>query len=138
MAFRRTSVQDFSLGNELYAGATVSFYTVDGNGAATATLATLYAALTGATTLLNPQTLDSLGKFLQPVYIEVPVIMTVTGLASVPTHSTGVVYPSLSDADATAAAAAAVTARAAATDALRNSGVGRPRTRDSIFQQSRA
>lgn len=117
MTYRRTSVQDFSIANALYAGAQVYFYEVDGSFVITSTLATLYEGISGSNTLLNPQTLDSLGKFQQPVYIEDPVIMEVTGLASIPTHVTGVVFPSLSDADALAAAAAAVLARRAVAQA---------------------
>ncbi len=90
----RNSIQDFSLANPIYAGATVNFYTVSG-GVKTATLATLYAASTGSTTLANPQSLDSSGKFQQPVYIEVPVIASVSGL-TVADHDTGIVNSSLS------------------------------------------
>ena len=90
----RNSIQDFSLANPIYAGATVSFYTVSG-GVKMATLATLYAGLTGTTTLTNPQSLDSDGKFKQPVYIDVPVIATVSGL-TIADHDTGIVQAVLS------------------------------------------
>ena len=63
----RISIQDFSLANPLYAGATVTFFTTDNDGVKTATKATLYEAPSGAATLLNPQTLDSDGKFAAPV-----------------------------------------------------------------------
>ena len=86
----RGSVPDFQLANPLYIGAQVSFFTVDGSGHATTTLATLFADLTSTTTLPNPQTLDSEGKFKAPVYIEVPVIAQVVG-ATVGTHSTGII-----------------------------------------------
>src|SRR5574340_871894 len=90
----RGSVQDFSLANPIYAGATVTFYTVSG-GAKTTTKATLYNSINGATTLANPQYLDSDGKFVQPVYIAEPVVITVSGL-TVADHDTGIVYNSLS------------------------------------------
>jgi hypothetical protein len=86
----RTSIPDFELANPIYAGATVSFYTVDGSGQATTTLATLYAGATGAQTASNPQTLDGEGKFSSPVYIAEPVIGTVVSL-TVASHSTGVI-----------------------------------------------
>ena len=90
----RNSIQDFSLANPIYAGATVNFYTVSG-GVKTATLATLYAASTGSTTLSNPQSLDSSGKFQQPVYVDAPVIATVSGL-TIADHDTGIIQAVLS------------------------------------------
>lgn len=89
MAFRGT-IPDFQLANPLYVGATVTFYEVDENGVATTTQATLYANPTGSTTALNPQTLDSEGKFEAPVYIDGPVVAVVTG-ATVGDHTTGVI-----------------------------------------------
>lgn len=89
MATVRNSIPDFSVANPFYAGATVTIYTVDENLAATATKATLYDAPTGSGTLTNAQTLDSEGKWEQPVYVDRPVVMSVqTGSG---THSTGVV-----------------------------------------------
>ncbi len=90
----RNSIQDFSLANPIYAGATVSFYTVSA-GVKTTTLATLYSGLTGTTTLTNPQTLDSDGKFQQPVYVDAPVIATVSGL-TIADHDTGIIQAVLS------------------------------------------
>lgn len=90
MTYSRTAIQDFSTANKIYTNATVSFYTVL-NGAKTSTLATLYSSLTGATELANPQTLDSYGKLKQPVYIDEPVIATVTGLGNTPDHDTGII-----------------------------------------------
>lgn len=106
----RYNINDFALANPAYVGATVSFYTVSG-GVKTTTLATLYAASTGATTLTNPRTLDSDGKFSSPVYVEVPVIATVSGL-SIDDHDTGIMGLA-EGAAATSAAAAAVSAAAA-------------------------
>lgn len=91
---QRTLIPDFSLANPLYVGATVSAYTVGEDGAKTATLATLFADETSTTELSNPQTLDSEGKFAQPVYIEEAVILTISGL-SVPDHDTGTIRPDL-------------------------------------------
>lgn len=85
----RTAVKDFELANPIYTGAVVTFYTVS-NGVKTSTKATLYEAPTGNYTLSNPQTLDSEGKFVQPVYIAEPVIATVSGL-TIPDHDTGII-----------------------------------------------
>ena len=90
MVFVRTSIADFSLANPLYAGATVTIYTVDDTGAKAAVKATLYASPTGSTTLSNPQTLDSEGKWQQPVYIDTPVTASVSGL-TIADHDTGVI-----------------------------------------------
>lgn len=90
----RSSISDFSLANPIYQGATVTFYTVSG-GVKTSTRATLYAAMTGTAELTNPQTLDSSGKFAQPVYTEVPVIASISGL-TVADHDTGVILAVLS------------------------------------------
>lgn len=106
----RYNINDFALANPAYAGGTVSFYTVSG-GAKTTTLATLYSASTGTTTLANPRTLDSDGKFSVPVYTEVPVIATVSGL-TIADHDTGIMGLA-EGAAATSAAAAAVSAAAA-------------------------
>lgn len=89
MAFRGC-IPDFQTANPLYVGATVSFYTVNASGQSTGTLATLYSDPTSATTALNPQTLDSEGKFFSPVYIETPVIAQVEG-PNVESHVTGVI-----------------------------------------------
>lgn len=82
----------FQTVNPIYIGASVSFYTVDGAGAKTSTLATLYAAETGSTTLSNPQTLDSEGKLKQAVYVDDAVIATVSTL-SAGDHDTGIQRP---------------------------------------------
>jgi len=90
MTSARTSVQDFATANPVYANATVTAHTVV-DGAKTSVKANLYAALSGSTLLANPQTLDSFGKFKQPVYIDSGVILTVTGLKNTPDHDTGIV-----------------------------------------------
>lgn len=89
MSFR-TTIPDFMLARPLYRGSLVSFFTVDQSGERTNTLATLYAAPTGSTTLTNPQRLDATGKFSAPVYINVPVIAEVVG-RNVASHTTGVI-----------------------------------------------
>lgn len=89
----RESISDFALANPIYAGAIVTAYTVS-NGVKTATKATLYEAATGSNTLANPQTLDSDGKFKQPVYFEEAIVLTITGL-TIPDHDTGIIRPSL-------------------------------------------
>lgn len=88
----RGAIPDFQLANPIYIGATVSFFTVDQNGDATTTAATLYAAPTGLQTVSNPQILDGYGKFSAPVYIDAPVRASVSAL-NVPTHATGVINP---------------------------------------------
>lgn len=86
----RNAIPDFQLANQIYAGASVSFYTVNGSGVSTGVLATLYANPIGATTTSNPQVLDADGKFLAPVYIDVDVIAVAVG-PNVASHSTGIV-----------------------------------------------
>lgn len=90
MGFARTAVQDFSTANQIYVGAVVTFYTVL-NGAKTDQLATLYGSVSGIDTLQNPQTLDSYGKFRNPVYTEDAVIASVVGLGNAPDHDTGII-----------------------------------------------
>lgn len=89
MSFRG-AIPDFQLANPIYIGASVSFYEVDDDGARTDTLATLYAAPTGSTTVSNPQTLDGDGKLDAPVYIAEPVIAVAVG-PNVASHETGVI-----------------------------------------------
>lgn len=91
MTLARTAIQDFSQSNPIYANATVTAYTIDGNGSKTTTKATLYSSISGSGTSANPQTLDSYGKFRQPIYINDPVILTVTGLGNTPDHDTGII-----------------------------------------------
>ena len=102
----RYNIGDFNIANPVYAGATVSFYTVSG-GAKTTTLATLYAASTGTTQGSNPATLDSDGKLSAPLYSEVPVIATISGLGSVSDHDTGIMGLAEGSASSSATAAAA-------------------------------
>lgn len=106
----RNNISDFEFANPPYAGATVTIYTVSG-GVKTTTRATLYKDLTSSDTLLNPQQLDSKGMFQQPVYVDVPVVITVSGL-TIPDHDTGVlnaVLDSLADASSMHAAATKAT-----------------------------
>jgi hypothetical protein len=90
MSFARTAVQDFSTANAIYANAIVTFYLVL-SGAKTENLATIYSSLSGTDLSANPQTLDSYGKFRNPVYIQDAVIAVVTGLGNAPDHETGVI-----------------------------------------------
>lgn len=87
----RRSIQDFSLANPVYVGASVSFFQIDDSGNRLASLATLYEDPNGAATLTNPQDLDSEGKFVRPVYIEEPVIGQVSG-SFVDSHDTGIIF----------------------------------------------
>jgi len=91
MTIARTSIQDFSQANPIYANGVLYFYTIDGFGEKTSTLATIYSSISGVGLLENPQYLDSRGKLRQPVYIAEPVIATVQGLGNVPDHDTGVI-----------------------------------------------
>lgn len=88
----RSAITDFATANPLYAGASVSFYTVTVGGLPTTTLAPLYNNTVGTGTLSNPQILDSEGKFKLPVYIDQPVIGFVE-TTKVPDHHTGVIAP---------------------------------------------
>lgn len=90
MAFARSSIQTFALANPKYILATVTFYTVDVNGNATAVLAPLYAGVIGTAQVPNPQLLDSRGKFKVPVYIDAPVIGIVTSMTVAPA-ATGII-----------------------------------------------
>lgn len=110
--FVRTSIRDFSLANNAYVSASVSFFIPDSAGLPTVTLATLFADLTGATNLPNPQIMDSEGKFQQPVYIDAPVVAQVQ--IGISTFNTGVIRPSLGAADLTRAAQSAAQAQAMA------------------------
>lgn len=87
----RALIQDLITANPVYANGIVTAYTVDDNGLKTAIKADLFAAVTGSVSLGNPQTLDAYGKFRQPVYIEEPVILNITGLGNVPDHDTGII-----------------------------------------------
>lgn len=107
MAFRRTYLQDFALANFVYANATVTIYGVLAGVKDTTNLVTVFAAETGAATLVNPQILDSEGKWLQDVYIDEPVIMEITDI-TVGGHDTGIVVPNLDAADLLAAEQAAI------------------------------
>jgi len=113
MANVRTSLRECSTPQEIDAGATVSAFVPDVSGNPTATLATLYAAATGSETLANPQTLDGQGKWKQPVYHDQPIVLRISS-AFAPAYNTGVIRPSISDADVTAAQNAATIATAAA------------------------
>lgn len=86
----RFAIPDFALANRIYRGGRVHVYEIDDDGVKTDDLATLYEAPTGTGTLRNPQRLDGEGKFLVPVYIDEPVILTISGLG-VPDHDTGIV-----------------------------------------------
>lgn len=113
--FVRTSIRDFSLANNAYVSASVSFFIPDADGLPTAAFATLYADLTGGTNLPNPQILDSEGKFAQPVYIDAAVVGQVQ--IGITTFNTGVIRPSLSTGDVVRAVTAAAQADAAAASA---------------------
>lgn len=84
----RFSLQAFEIANPLYAGATLTLYTVSDAGVATTTLATVYEAPTGPALLANPQTLDGEGKLERPIYVDQPVIARVSGTVS--SHDTGI------------------------------------------------
>jgi hypothetical protein len=86
---QRALLTDFALKNPYYAAASVSVYEVNQNLQATTTLAPLFAGPVGATLRPNPIALDSEGKFPGPVYVEKPVVMTVTSAGGI-TQSLGV------------------------------------------------
>lgn len=112
--YSRTLVNPFSVGfGELYAMATVTIYKINESTGAQDGLATLYSATSGTSTLTNPQTLDGEGKFSQPIYIEDPYQVVISGLSAAD-HTTGVYFPNLSATSADAAEASSVQAQAAA------------------------
>ena len=87
----RLLVRDFSLDNPVYAGATVSIYTVDPvANVKTTTLAPVFASPVGLSSLANPLRLDASGKWVIPPYVSGPVVLTITN-AQVPDHSTGII-----------------------------------------------
>lgn len=86
----RKLLSDFSLNNNLYATATVSVFTVDPTTLMpTQTLAPLYSDPVFATTIANPQILDGQGKWIQPVFVDQPVIMQI-GNTTAANHTTGI------------------------------------------------
>lgn len=88
-----TDILDFSIANPIYAGSSVSFFTVDpATGLPTTVLAPLFNDQLGVTGAANPQILDSAGKFPFPVYCGVPIIAAVAGL-NVTSHVTGIIFP---------------------------------------------
>jgi polygalacturonase len=90
MVYARSSIPDFSLANAYYASATVSVFQTDADGERTTVLAPLYEQPVGTARLANPQTLDSQGKWVRPVYVDRDVMLVVSG-RTVGTHSTGVI-----------------------------------------------
>jgi hypothetical protein len=91
--FRRTSLEVFTLANDAYRSAVVTFYKADPiTGESTEVLATLYDSYSGSNTVANPITLNSGGRLPYPVYIDSPVIGVITE-SDVGNHSTGVVFP---------------------------------------------
>lgn len=117
MAFDRTAIPFFELANSAYVSASISFFGVDDSThERLATLITLYTAKTGSTTVSNPYTLDSDGKFSAPVYAEARFIAVVTDEDG-QQHTTGIWAPALSTADVAAAAASATAAATSETNA---------------------
>jgi hypothetical protein len=93
MAYRRTSIAWFALGNRAYVNSLVTFYKVDPvTKARLPSLVTLYDSPTSDTTQPNPQTLDGDGRFAVPIYVDEPVVAVISG-AEVGSHETGVLYP---------------------------------------------
>lgn len=103
----RRLIDLFETENRLYGGATVTAYTVSG-GAKTSTEATLYSAPTGSSTLQNPQTLSSTGRWKQPVYIEDDVILTIAAINAA-SHDTGIIKVEADDSSELTIASGAVT-----------------------------
>jgi hypothetical protein len=89
MARSRHAIEDFQVANDAYIAALVTVYEANPDGSASATKATLYADLSGLSTLNNPQSLDSTGKFNQPVYIDKDVVCSASAGAA--SGETGVI-----------------------------------------------
>lgn len=93
MSFKRTVIKQFSIANQAYRNASVTFYAVDTDTFEQLdTLITLYEGQTGSGVFSNPLTLDSSGKFSAPVYADEPFIARISN-AEIDDHSTGVVLP---------------------------------------------
>ena len=87
----RSYLADFALVNPYYSNGSVTVFTVDPvTLTRTSILAPLYNDLTSPTLAANPQALDGDGKWVQPIYVDQPVVMVVGG-SSVPSHETGIV-----------------------------------------------
>ena len=89
----RMLIDLFELKNRIYSTAIVTVKQESDDAEAT-----LYQDPTGTDTLLNPQTLDSDGKFAQAVYIDVPAYCSIDAI-HVPNHDTGILRPPVYAAD---------------------------------------
>lgn len=76
----RVAIKEFGAVNKNLAGAIVTIYQTDANGAKTTTKATLYQAATGSGTRANPQTLDSDGKLQAACYVDTTVIAEISNI----------------------------------------------------------
>lgn len=92
MTVTRTLISNFNTANRLYAGAVVTAYGITGGVKDTDNIVPSYAGISGTDVLANPQTLDSEGKWVDPPYIEEPVILDISG-PHVGSHDTGVIHP---------------------------------------------
>ena len=93
MSLLRSLLTDFSLANPIYAGATVSIFSVNPSTLDRSnTLVAVYDNMAGLDTLPNPQVLDAEGKWVVPPYVDQAVVMVI-GNSRVPPHETGVIAP---------------------------------------------
>lgn len=93
MSGRRTLLKLFALANNAYIDANVTFYVVDTTtNERTSELATLYSDISGTDIVQNPATLDSSGKFANPVYHDEPLIAVINE-SPLGEGETGIVFP---------------------------------------------
>lgn len=78
---KRMFLADFATSDPVYAGAIVSVWKVV-DGVATTELAPLFGGRWSDNQLANPQGLSSSGRWVQPVYVDVPVVLTVSPAAN--------------------------------------------------------
>lgn len=129
----RALISEFGIIQKPLAGASVYFYVADANGEPTDTLATIYAASTGATERSNPIVLNADGKLPYDCYVETSIAAGITNITDaterslkkikqnplmyfLPVTNSNVISQSVSD-SATAAAGSATAAAGSATAA---------------------
>lgn len=117
MAYANTTLRYWALSEPAYAGAVVTFFTVDPVAlTATTTLAQIFQDPACTIAAPNPLTLDSSGRTPTSIYYNTLLIASVA-TGALGTQTTGIITPSLSSADVAAAAASATAAANSATAA---------------------
>lgn len=76
----RVKISEFGIIQKALGLAVVTVFEADGNGDSTGTKATIYQALTGTDSRVNPQTLDADGKLTTDCYVETDVVASISGI----------------------------------------------------------